>query len=291
MPMGGGLDSRPIMRQSQGPSIVGLFSVVLLLLVIGGVGYLLITGLGQPIKSNDSADNSIVTKPLPEPDESPARIVESPVHEDIVKPTPIPPDLRIAAAPAPNDDPVKFFEVPVEESPDSSTQTSPIDTSNINPLKAVEKSQPTPSVEIREVVWVDFLKPYALPENYPLAGCTDLALDFSARRDLCIGGVGFGPRVVSTDDDNYEQFAQEFKARFSRAMEMENIRLTPKTSKQVIRDIPFEVHTAVSRKRIGKLMLGVQNGRCVGYWFAGPGNEFKSFSEWIGAAKLELQMR
>jgi hypothetical protein len=131
-------------------------------------------------------------------------------------------------------------------------------------------------------------EPASLEAHHPMYWACSATQQLRTKNAHAYFGVGFGPKASAKDDEEYQFFnaAQDQLLTFTLKGERSAQGVTKGTDS--VNGIEFDVISgAFEGGRQVMVCIGVQQGRCVAYWFAGSTSMFGILRETFGTAKCQ----
>jgi hypothetical protein len=147
---------------------------------------------------------------------------------------------------------------------------------------------PPPPQPQRQVVWhVHGWAEPVTPPNLSVVAASDELRSFSRNNVNSLAAVGFGPQAESFEDAAFVAHKQELDRLFTEDLaRVEDIR-GRRDCVQTFAGQEWHRFIAFKGYRMSTVLIGIQDGRCVHYWFGGPTNHFTEFLKGLGEARLE----
>ncbi len=151
-----------------------------------------------------------------------------------------------------------------------------------------QPEQPDPGAVEEEplvVVWMPEW-PTTQPSDHPFQSTTDVMRQIERGQVSATVGVMFGAPAQTTDDASYLRFKNEMVEGFAEAVRSSGGTIAISDKSREINGIMFDYYMASRGSRHIRLLIGIQDGRCVCYWYTGPSTLFKLFMGAVGKARF-----
>lgn len=139
------------------------------------------------------------------------------------------------------------------------------------------------------VEWPDYIPPRGLA----IARACDVVKQIDFGGNSAMIGVAVGPPATGLEDPTYEDFRREMRGHITTAAESHNALddLSIRDNNRTLILGPLEGHRLVvtmrgERGKQATVISGIQEDRCVAYWFTGDRALYKYFVDTLGLAQL-----
>ncbi|HET6428804.1 MAG TPA: hypothetical protein VFJ30_10365 [Phycisphaerae bacterium] len=160
------------------------------------------------------------------------------------------------------------------------------------PPVASRPAVPTPAPPDGGVVKWDM--PYwydgKLDDDHPFLGFCHLVRQVREQGTTGVLGVAFGPTAKDKPDGAYVRFYDEAVERFDANGGQVSGGVRDKRRHR-ISEVEYDRITVIRGTQILALYTGIEDGRCVSYWYFGSRTPFPKFVDAVGKARLEVEKK
>lgn len=155
------------------------------------------------------------------------------------------------------------------------------------PASAPTDTAQPPAVElaVRDRWDVEGWTDAALDADHLLYKTCGLAKQFTVDRSSALAGVGFGPAAKSKADPAYAAYRRTMEEALAEATAKEADLTGRVEQKLTVGGTEYDRIVVGVGGKVATVLLGVQDGRCVSYWFLGSGRCFPAFLAQVGKAR------
>lgn len=148
----------------------------------------------------------------------------------------------------------------------------------------------TPKLAGGKVVWnVSDWPDLKLDRTHPFVKLCDVTSGVQGEKDRGFAGVQVGPEVKDKTDAAYVQFKQDAEKSFNDMLAEEKNVTGKQQIKQKIDGVEYDRMLAYRNLNMLTVLVNVENGRCVAYWFAGTPTCFTKFATGLGKVSVRKE--
>ena len=98
-------------------------------------------------------------------------------------------------------------------------------------------------------------------------------------------GFALGPPAKDMQDPVYAEYRGTVAEQFRQAAKDDGGEVDARTLTAKVGGATYDRYLAGKNGRIATVLIGVQNGRCVAYWYVGLVNGYEKFTNSVGRAE------
>lgn len=177
---------------------------------------------------------------------------------------------------------------PVAVVPPPAIPRPPVTTGNGGTSQPEPEPAPEPPRRTYRITWPSpGWEVYQVQDDHPLAGVCETFRRTEDGRFAGYAALGVGPAAEGMDDAAFEDYRREVYNALANALSDDTDASAIRQGAYTLHDVEYHRLLGGIRQDVVHVLIGVQDGRCVSYWYVGPPSLYPRFTPLVGAAEVE----